>query len=157
MENIDQKTLFVAFTPGQAADLVEGRSVFPQETSERFALLIERPKPTTSTNIMSTKILQHKIRPHHDGRCCSSCPLLSSVAFSSCGHQSRGNFSEEIRHCHHTFECWRVSLQDGRRSPFEDKVGQGVLYMDRQKNQPLCLIDWTSRKVIACKTLETLI
>ena len=36
MENIDQKTLFVALTPGQAADLVEGRSVFPQETSERF-------------------------------------------------------------------------------------------------------------------------
>ena len=34
MENIDQKTLFVAFTPGQAADLAEGRSVFPQETSE---------------------------------------------------------------------------------------------------------------------------
>ena len=38
MENIDQKTLFVAFTPGQAADLAEGRSVFPQETSERFGL-----------------------------------------------------------------------------------------------------------------------
>ena len=34
MENSDQKTLFVAFTPGQAADLAEGRSVFPQETSE---------------------------------------------------------------------------------------------------------------------------
>ena len=31
MENIDQKTLFVAFTPGQAAELTEGRSVFPQE------------------------------------------------------------------------------------------------------------------------------
>ena len=30
MENIDQKTLFVAFTPGQAADLAEGRGVFPQ-------------------------------------------------------------------------------------------------------------------------------
>ena len=26
MENIDQKTLFVAFTPGQAADLAEGRT-----------------------------------------------------------------------------------------------------------------------------------
>ena len=38
MENIDQKTLFVAFTPGQAADLGEGRGVFPQETSERFGL-----------------------------------------------------------------------------------------------------------------------
>ena len=38
MENIDQKTLFVAFTPGQAADLTEGRGVFPQETSERFGL-----------------------------------------------------------------------------------------------------------------------
>ena len=38
MENIDQKTLFVAFTPGQAADLAEGRGVFPQETSERFGL-----------------------------------------------------------------------------------------------------------------------
>ena len=38
MENIDQKTLFVAFTPGQAADLTAGRSVFPQETSERFGL-----------------------------------------------------------------------------------------------------------------------
>ena len=38
MENIDQKTLFVAFTPGQAADLTEGRDVFPQETSERFGL-----------------------------------------------------------------------------------------------------------------------
>ena len=49
MENIDQKTLFVAFTPGQAADLAEGRSVFPQETNERFGLrttkeeAIERP------------------------------------------------------------------------------------------------------------------
>ena len=29
MENIDQKTLFVAFTPGQAADLAEGRKRFP--------------------------------------------------------------------------------------------------------------------------------
>ena len=38
MENIDQKTLFVAFTPGQAAELTEGRSVFPQESSERFGL-----------------------------------------------------------------------------------------------------------------------
>ena len=38
MENIDQKTLFVAFTPGQAADLTEGRGVVPQETSERFGL-----------------------------------------------------------------------------------------------------------------------
>ena len=38
MENIDQKTLFVAFTPGQAADLAEGRGVFAQETSERFGL-----------------------------------------------------------------------------------------------------------------------
>ena len=38
MENIDQKTLFVAFTPGQAAELTEGRSVFPQEASERFGL-----------------------------------------------------------------------------------------------------------------------
>ena len=38
MENIDQKTLFVAFTPGQAAELTAGRSVSPQETSERFGL-----------------------------------------------------------------------------------------------------------------------
>ena len=38
MENIDQKTLFVAFTPGQAADLAEGRSGFLEETSERFGL-----------------------------------------------------------------------------------------------------------------------
>ena len=38
MENIDQKTLFVAFTPGRAAELTAGRNVFPQETSERFGL-----------------------------------------------------------------------------------------------------------------------
>ena len=30
------KTLFVALTPSQAEDLAQGRSVHPQETSERF-------------------------------------------------------------------------------------------------------------------------
>ena len=53
MENIDQKTLFVASTPGQAADLAEGRSVFPQETSEG---LVCAPRRRMPLNVPTTSI-----------------------------------------------------------------------------------------------------
>ena len=94
MENIDQKTLFVAFTPGQAADLAEGRSVFPQETSERFGLR------TTKEEAIERAHYFHKWHSEIE-----------------CGHQSRGDSKEGIYHCHHSFECVWILVPSRKWNP----------------------------------------
>ena len=87
MENIDQKTLFVAFTPGQAADLAEGRSVFPQETSERFGLR------TTKEDAIERAHYFHKWHSQHVGDSQEEIPkkgfIIATIRLSAAGYLSK--------------------------------------------------------------------
>ena len=87
MENIDQKTLFAAFTPGQAADLTAGRSVFPQETSERFGLR------TTKEDAIERAHYFHQWHSQHVDGSQEEVPkkgfIIATIRLSAAGHLSK--------------------------------------------------------------------
>ena len=87
MENIDQKTLFVALTPGQAGDLVERRSVFPQETSERFGLR------TTKEDAIARAHYFHQWHSHHVDPSQEEIPkkgfIIATIRLSAAGYLSK--------------------------------------------------------------------